>query len=85
MHCGADESAAAFASLPPGACVLGTQGSDGPDRVTRKVYDVWGEVLQVQRAYGTSSQQNEVTYTYTPEWQGADFGGRQWQHQLSPL
>jgi RHS repeat-associated protein len=56
---------AAFGSLPASACTLGAQGSDGPDRITHNVTDVWGEVLQVQRAYGTSSQINEATYTYS--------------------
>jgi len=59
-------NAAAFGSLPASACTLGAQGGDGPDRITHNVNDVWGEVLQVQRAYGTSSQINEATYTYTP-------------------
>ncbi len=56
---------AAFSSLP-GACSLGSEGSFGPDRITHNVYSAAGQLLQVQRAYGTSLQQNYATYTYTP-------------------
>jgi RHS repeat-associated protein len=56
---------AAFASLPGSACSLGTEGSFGPDRITRNVYDAAGQLLQVQRAYGTPLQQNYATYTYS--------------------
>ena len=60
---------AAFSALPSSACTLGTQGSFGPDRITRNVYDAAGQLLQVQRAYGTSVQQNYSTYTYSPNGQ----------------
>jgi RHS repeat-associated protein len=49
-----------------GACALGTQGSFGPDRITHNVYNAAGQPLKTQRAYGTSLQQDYVTYTYTP-------------------
>ncbi len=55
----------AFVSLPVSACTLGTAGSFGPDRITRNVYDAAGQLLVVQRAYGTTLQQNYATYTYT--------------------
>ncbi|MBB6091982.1 RHS repeat-associated protein [Povalibacter uvarum] len=55
---------AAFTSLP-GACTLGTEGGFGPDRITRKVHNAAGELLVVQRAYGTPLQQNYATYTYS--------------------
>jgi YD repeat-containing protein len=59
-----------LASLPAasatGACTLGTQGSAGPDRITRNIYDSAGQLLQVQKPVGTSLQQNYATYTYTP-------------------
>ncbi len=58
-------NAAAFGSLP-GACTLGSQGTFGPDRITRNIYDTAGQLLTVQRAYGTPLQQNYATYTYTP-------------------
>jgi RHS repeat-associated protein len=47
-------------------CTLATPGSYGPDRITRNVYDAAGQLLQVQRAYGTPLQQNYATYEYTP-------------------
>ena len=56
-------------SRPSSASVLGTQGTGanayGPDRITRNVWDAAGQLLQVQRAVGTSVQQNEATYTYS--------------------
>jgi RHS repeat-associated protein len=55
-----------LASLPADACTLGSQGSQGPDRITRNVYDNAGQLLQVQKAYGTPLQQNYATYTWSP-------------------
>ncbi|MGE0344440.1 MAG: hypothetical protein AB7O86_15380, partial [Porticoccaceae bacterium] len=55
---------AAFLALPGSACTLGTAGTFGPDRITRHVYDAAGQLLVVQRAYGTSLQQDYATYTY---------------------
>ncbi|MEA3050797.1 MAG: hypothetical protein QOG84_2633, partial [Sphingomonadales bacterium] len=65
---------AAFASTPASACALGATGSNGPDRITRNVYDAAGQLLQVQKAYGITTanffpqtlQQNYATYEYTP-------------------
>ena len=51
------------------ACQLSTQGSQGPDRITRHVYDVAGRVVTEQRAYGTAIQQNYAVYGYTPNGQ----------------
>jgi RHS repeat-associated protein len=56
---------AVFGSLPASACTLSTTGSQGPDRITHNIYDAAGQVTQVQRAYGTSLQQNYATYTYS--------------------
>ncbi|MBB4100216.1 RHS repeat domain-containing protein [Sphingomonas kyeonggiensis] len=56
---------AAFGSLPD-ACSLGTQGSDGPDRITRNVYNDAGELVQIRRAVGTAIEQAYATYSYTP-------------------
>lgn len=67
-----------FASLPAtsdhGACTLGTQGSQGPDRITLNSYDAAGELTLIQKAYGvttangfpTTLQTNYAAYTYTP-------------------
>jgi RHS repeat-associated protein len=57
--------AALPAASATGACALGPQGSQGADRITRNVYDSAGQLLQVQKAYGTSLQQNYAAYEYT--------------------
>ncbi|WP_083942945.1 RHS repeat domain-containing protein [Sphingomonas soli] len=56
---------AIYTSLPSSACTLGTVGSDGPDRITRSVYDAAGQVVTVQKAYGTALQQDYASYTYS--------------------
>jgi YD repeat-containing protein len=66
-------NAAAFGSLPASACSLGIQGSFGPDRITRNLYDIAGQLTTVQRAYGVTTangfpatlQQNYARYEYT--------------------
>jgi YD repeat-containing protein len=55
----------AYGWLPESACTLTPPGAFGPDRITRHTYDAAGQLLLVQRAYGTSVQQNYATYTYT--------------------
>jgi RHS repeat-associated protein len=55
----------AFGSLPASACVLGAQGSQGPDRITRNVYDAAGQLLQVRKGVGTSLEQAYATYAYS--------------------
>ena len=59
----------AYTSLPVSACALTPPGAFGPDRITRTVRDAAGQLLQVQRAYGTSVQQTYAAYTYTPNGQ----------------
>jgi YD repeat-containing protein len=58
-----------FGALPAptstSACSLGTQGSEGPDRITNNAYDSAGQLIKVQKAYLTSDQADYVTYTYT--------------------
>jgi RHS repeat-associated protein len=56
---------AAFCSLPASACSLGTQGSEGPDRIARTFYDAAGRVIQTKSAVGTAEEANDVTTTYT--------------------
>lgn len=64
---------AAFGTPPASTCSLGTTGSYGPDRISRLVYDVAGEVTKVQAAYGVTTangfpvtlQRDESTSTYT--------------------
>ncbi len=48
------------------ACSLGTAGTQGPDRITKNVYDTAGRLERIQRAFGTPLVQNYVTYGYTP-------------------
>ncbi|WP_204333299.1 hypothetical protein, partial [Klebsiella pneumoniae] len=57
---------AVFGSLPASACALGTEGSQGPDRITKNVYDAADQLLQVRKAVGTSLEQAYTTYSYTP-------------------
>jgi len=44
---------AAFATLPPSACTLGAEGSDGPDRIVFSTYDSIGRPYQIYKAYQT--------------------------------
>lgn len=57
---------AAYSNLPD-ACSLSVQGNEGPDRITKNVYDDAGQIRQVKRAVATPLEQNYVTYTYTPD------------------
>ncbi|WP_332712840.1 RHS repeat domain-containing protein [Sphingomonas sp. ZT3P38] len=57
---------AVFGSLPTSACTLSVEGTQGPDRITRNFYDTAGQLLKVQKSYGTPLQQDYATYTYTP-------------------
>lgn len=50
---------------PSNACVLGTEGSFGPDRITRNSYDAAGQLLKVQKAFGTPLQEDYATYAYS--------------------
>lgn len=63
---------AAFGSLPVSACTPGTPGSQGPDRVTKNLYDTAGQLLQVRQAVGTALEQGHVTYAYTPNGKRSD-------------
>jgi len=59
---------AAFGSLPADACTLGNPpGANGPDRITKNVYDSLNRVTQIQRAVGTNLQENYETITYTAD------------------
>jgi RHS repeat-associated protein len=59
----------AYGWLPESPCTLTPPGAFGPDRITRNVRDAAGQLLQVQRAYGTSLQQTYAAYSYTPNGQ----------------
>jgi RHS repeat-associated protein len=56
---------AVYTSLP-NACTAGVEGSFGPDRITKNVYNARGDLIKIQRAVGTSLQQDYATYTYWP-------------------
>ncbi|WP_379553562.1 RHS repeat domain-containing protein [Qipengyuania sp. DGS5-3] len=56
---------AVYGSLSASACTLGTQGSDGPDRITKTIYDAAGQVLQNRKAVGTPIEVADSTYSYT--------------------
>jgi YD repeat-containing protein len=56
---------AAFGSLPGSACTLGSEGSFGPDRIVKSVYNAAGDVTQVRSAVGTADEAAEATSTYT--------------------
>ncbi|MGP1282036.1 MAG: hypothetical protein ACTS1X_03580, partial [Parasphingopyxis sp.] len=43
---------AQFASLPSSACTLDTEGSQGPDRITRNTYDVLGRITETVGGFG---------------------------------
>ena len=45
---------ATFASPPADACALGTQGSNGPDRITKFTHDDYFRPTTVTRGYGTT-------------------------------
>jgi RHS repeat-associated protein len=53
------------------ACAPQTTGPNGPDRVTKTVYNSAAQVSKVQAAVGTADQSDEITYTYTPTGQVA--------------
>jgi RHS repeat-associated protein len=54
-----------FGSLPSSACSLGTTGSNGPDRITKNVYDGADRLSKVTEGYASGTTRDEVTITYT--------------------
>jgi RHS repeat-associated protein len=55
---------AVYGSLPA-ACTASTlNASNGPDRITKTIYDAADQVTKVQTAVGTADQSDEVTSTY---------------------
>ena len=54
-----------FGSLPSSACTLGTTGSNGADRIASNTYDAANRLTQVTTAYGTATQANYATTTYS--------------------
>ncbi|MDO8297684.1 MAG: RHS repeat-associated core domain-containing protein [Caulobacter sp.] len=60
---------AVYASLPADACALGTQGANGPDRITSTTYDLAGQALTTVQGLGTPDQRTYSTYSYSPNGQ----------------
>jgi RHS repeat-associated protein len=56
---------ATFSSPPASACVQGTPGSNGSDRITLNTYDAADELTQMTTGYLTPAQANYATTTYT--------------------
>lgn len=56
---------ATWGSLPASACTLGTQGPEGPDRITKNSYDLAGQLIKVTEALGTADEADEATYAYS--------------------
>lgn len=56
---------AVYTSPLPDACAPGTQGTQGPDRITAIVYDAAGQLVQVRQAVGTPLEQAYTTTSYT--------------------
>ncbi len=55
---------AIYGSLPSSACTLGTQGNDGPDRVSKMTYDAVSRPLTQTDAYNTSdASTTSITYS----------------------
>ena len=55
---------AAYGSLPASACSLGTEGSVGPDRIAKAVYNAAGEVIQNRIGVGSPSERADQSMTY---------------------
>jgi RHS repeat-associated protein len=56
---------AVYSSLPTDACTASTAGSNGPDRISKNVYDAAGQVTKIQRGVGSTLVQDYVTTAYT--------------------
>jgi RHS repeat-associated protein len=56
---------ALFASPPSDPCALGAEGTEGPDRIFRYSNNIYGQVLQEERAVGTPLEQVHAVTTYT--------------------
>lgn len=57
---------AVYGSLPASACTAGVSGAQGPDRISRNLYDAAGQLVQVRKGVGTALEQAYATYSYTP-------------------
>ncbi|MFC4726553.1 hypothetical protein ACFPB0_14775, partial [Glycocaulis abyssi] len=55
---------AQFASPPSDACVPGTPGAHGPDRITHRTYTAANQISIVRNGYGTSEAGIDARYNY---------------------
>ena len=55
-----------FSSLPASACNPGTQGADGPDRISYAAYDNADRIDSVYSGYGRPEQRREIKNYYFP-------------------
>ena len=55
---------ALFGAPPANVCLPGPQGAAGPDRVTRAVYDLAGQRLQLRAGVGTSVEGAQASWAY---------------------
>lgn len=66
LQCAAQRmNPAAFASLPADACTLGSQGSFGPDRIAKNVYDNADGVVEKRVAVGTTAEAAERALSFS--------------------
>ena len=56
---------AVYGALPATACTLSTQGSLGPDQITRSVYDAAGQIIAHKVAVATADEAADASYAYT--------------------
>ncbi|WP_228244145.1 RHS repeat domain-containing protein [Porphyrobacter sp. GA68] len=56
---------AAWGALPASACVQGTAGTAGPDRITRYHHDAEDRVVRVESGVGTDAVANDYQATFT--------------------
>lgn len=56
-----------FATPPADACALGSEGTQGADRITKTVYTASGQVAQVVEGFGTSAQRAYSTFAYSAD------------------
>lgn len=53
----------ALFNVPPSlTCAAWTAGTEGPDRITKNIYNAAGQVVQIRRGVGTTLEQAQVTY-----------------------
>ncbi|PVM90326.1 RHS repeat domain-containing protein [Caulobacter endophyticus] len=55
----------AFGAPPTSACTPGAEGADGPDRISRNVYDTAGRLVEQWSGSETGATVRDAKYTYT--------------------